>query len=123
MEETLSEFNCLCHGGIHVSKNMYLVEKCDDMCTAVLVEVFSGFFVCRLCLLTEMGKPSTKVRVNKVRKSMPFQPDGGPHDSEARGMKAKQRQWMMDGLRAMKEPVALNLKFSHHFCFELSSYV
>lgn len=36
---------------------------------------------------------------------MPFQPDGGPHDSEARSMKAKQRQWMMDGLRAMKAPV------------------
>ena len=55
-----------------------------------------------------MGKPSTKVRVNKVRKSMPFQPDGGSHDSEARGMKAKQRRWMMDGLRAMKAPVAVD---------------
>ena len=70
-----------------------------------------------------MGKPSTKVRINKVRKSMPFQPDGGPHDSEARSMKAKQRQWMMDGLRAMKAPVALNLKFIHNFCFEPSSYL
>ena len=65
-----------------------------------------------LILVVEMGKPTTKARVRGVCRSMPFQcnekqGDGKPPHS----MKSKQRQWMMDGLRAMKAPVVFYLKF------------